>query len=381
MEEMQKKNGLEALKYYYADRSAYAKEWKAQGKKVVGYLCNCVPEEMIIAAGFLPYRISGDPGKPILPAAKGGMRPTDGGLASMVSMVLGGDYSFLDYLIVPRSRSNVDAIYGVFDRAKSTDPASPVPELYNYKRTQTTFTTALEYDQKSMMRLKAKLEEWAGKEITNEALKDAIAVCNETRALLKQLEALRAEDGLPVSGPDALKMIAPAMFIEKHEYNRLLKEALADLPDNTGAGKVRMFVGGGPKDNTQLYELIESCGATVVGEDHCWGNRYSDDPVDETIADPMHAIFKRYTYLKGCPYVFPIQSRIDYSVNAAKKARADAAVFYCMENDTQAWDVPEEIKAVEALGVHTLYLFKQPYGIKDPEAVKAAVSKLIAECQ
>jgi benzoyl-CoA reductase/2-hydroxyglutaryl-CoA dehydratase subunit BcrC/BadD/HgdB len=378
---MVEKSGLEALKYYYANRFAYAQEWKAQGKKVVGYLCNCVPEEMIIAAGFLPYRISGDPTKPILPGAKKGMRPKDENLASMLSMLFGGDYSFLDYLIVPRSKSNIDAIYGVLNMEKKKNPESPIPELYNYKRTQTTFTTALEYDWKSIMRLKAKLEEWAGKEITDEALKDAIAVCNETRALLKQLEAKRTEEALPISGTDALQMIAPAMFIEKREYNKLLKEALDNLPDNSGAGKVRAFVGGGPKDNIQLYELIESCGTTIVGEDHCWGNRYSDDLVDETITDPMYAIFKRYIYLKGCPYVFPIQSRIDYCANSAKKAKADIAVFYCLENDTQAWDVPEEKKAVEALGIKAIYFAKQPYTIKDPEAIKAAVSKLVADYQ
>lgn len=377
--EVKGKKGLEALKYYYADRTAFAKEWKAQGKKVVGYLCNCVPEEMIIAAGFLPYRVTGDPTRPLLPAARAG-RPKDGNLTSITSMVMGGDYDFLDYLIVPRSRSNVDGIYGVLDRTKKGNPASPIPELYNYKRTQTTFASALEYDQKSMARLKAKLEEWAGKKITDADLKDAIAVCNETRALLKQLEALRADESVPVSGTDALQMIAPAVFMEKHAYNELLKQALADLPKNT-AGKVRMFVGGAPEDNLQLYELIESCGATVVGEDHCWGNRYSDSPVDETIADPMHAIFKRYTYLLGCPYVFPIQSRIDYSSNAAKKCKAQAAVYFGLKNDPQCWDIPEEVKATEALGVKATYLQKQSYALKDPEAIKEAVTKLIAECQ
>ena len=170
-------------------------------------------------------------------------------------------------------------------------------------------------------------------------------------------------------------------FMDKAEYNKLLAEALENLPANPNAGKVRVFVGGGPKDNTQLYELIESCGATVVGEDHCWGNRYSEDPVDESDPDPLHAIFRRYIFLKGCPYVYPLQSRVDNTAKFASRAKADAAVFSTFAGDTMGWDIPEEIKAVEALGAKTLYLKKQPYKITDPEAVKEAVSKLIADCQ
>ena len=34
-------------------------EYKAQGKKVFGWLCTYVPEEVILAAGALPVRITG----------------------------------------------------------------------------------------------------------------------------------------------------------------------------------------------------------------------------------------------------------------------------------------------------------------------------------
>ena len=378
MEAVQKKSGFEALKYYYDNRDAYAKEWKARGGKVVGYFCNAVPEEMIIAAGFLPYRISGDPTKkPIkLPRA---YVPFDAGLASMLSMVLTGDYDFLDYLIVPRSKSSIITAFAVLRDTKAMDPDAPFPEPYAFVRTQTTFDSSMDFNRESFSMLKAKLEEWAGKEITDDALRDAIKVCNETRALLKKLEACRADESLPVSGTDALRMIAPAMFMDKAEYNKLLAETLADLPKN-GGGKVRVFVSGGPKDNTQLYEAIESCGATVVGEDHCWGNRYSEDPVDESDPDPMHAIFHRYIFLKGCPNVYPMQSRIDTSAKFAARAKPQAAVFSTYEEDSMGWDIPGEIKAVEEQGVKTVYLMAQPY-VVDAEAVKKTVSELIADCQ
>jgi len=34
-------------------------KWKAAGKKVVGHVCSHVPEEVVTAAGLLPYRLRG----------------------------------------------------------------------------------------------------------------------------------------------------------------------------------------------------------------------------------------------------------------------------------------------------------------------------------
>ena len=41
------------------NRSRWAQEWRKQGKKVIGVLDSLVPEEVIYAAGMLPWRIQG----------------------------------------------------------------------------------------------------------------------------------------------------------------------------------------------------------------------------------------------------------------------------------------------------------------------------------
>ena len=37
----------------------YVTEWKAQGKKVMGYACTYLPEELLYAVDILPYRVTG----------------------------------------------------------------------------------------------------------------------------------------------------------------------------------------------------------------------------------------------------------------------------------------------------------------------------------
>ena len=38
----------------------FLRDWKDQGKKVVGYVCTYMPEEILYAADILPYRITGN---------------------------------------------------------------------------------------------------------------------------------------------------------------------------------------------------------------------------------------------------------------------------------------------------------------------------------
>ena len=42
-----------------SSRASFATQWKKEGKKVIGVLCSYVPEEVIHAAGMLPWRIIG----------------------------------------------------------------------------------------------------------------------------------------------------------------------------------------------------------------------------------------------------------------------------------------------------------------------------------
>lgn len=365
---------IEILQGYYQNNTRFADEWRASGKKVVGYFCNTVPEEMIIAAGFLPVRITGRPGRKNTDALIQ-LGPAEGYVQSMLSNILNGDYACLDYIIVPHSRGSVHKMYSILNRLRACDYAGKIPELYFLDHTHTAFMTSQMFNRDRMMELKSKLEEWAGREITVEDLNSAIALCNDSRHLLKELENMRVSG--KVSGTKAMEIIGATMFIEKAEGNALLKGALSEIEREEGSGKVRLFLSGGPQDYTGLYELIEDCGAVVVAEDHCWGNRWSDGYVVES-ADPMDAIIRRYNTISPCAHTFPLKGRVDYCVQAVQTAKVQGAIFYCLKNDPQAWDIPDELKALSEKKIPTLYLAKQKYG--DYESLRDAIKGFIAEC-
>src|SRR5579884_4050907 len=130
---------LDTLREHYRQRDRAARAWKAAGGRVVGYVCDNVPEELMLAAGCLPYRLSGDPDagaaaleRYVQPfAAPFSARTRGVGFAdSMLNQLLDGTFDFVDLLIVPHTRKAIQAFYRELSLAREVDPTLRVPELH-----------------------------------------------------------------------------------------------------------------------------------------------------------------------------------------------------------------------------------------------------------
>ena len=138
---------FETIQKHYQQRDLAALEWKKNGGKVIGYFCNNVPEELIMAAGFLPLRIIGDPWEgtevaegyrmpyPLLPF-----------IESMINKLLTNKYDFLDYLVIPHGRDQIWRLYTQLHFVPELDPQIKLPEIYFYDDLHTTFFTSSVYN-------------------------------------------------------------------------------------------------------------------------------------------------------------------------------------------------------------------------------------------
>jgi len=370
---------FETMQKHYQQRDLAAKEWKERGGKVAGYFCNNVPEEMIIAAGFFPFRISGDPwgGTEVADRYTEPFYQPD--VRSMLNMLLSGRYDFLDFLIIPYSRDAILALYYHLGKVQQIDPALKLPELYLFDIPRTRFWMSGLYMRDRVRELKRKLEEWSGKEISNKSLSRAIAIGNENKMLLKKVAALRAAEPPRISGREALQIIGSSMFILKEEHNKLLRQFLEGAGELPAKDGVRLFVEGSPIDNLQFYELVESCNATIVGEDNCWGNRYSDDPIDLSL-DPLEAIAERYHLKSPCPRMHFMDKRVDYCLRSAVEAKAQGVLFFFLEWDNApAWEYSDQKKALEENGILTLCFEMQKYLLSatDKKQIKTSLERFI----
>jgi benzoyl-CoA reductase/2-hydroxyglutaryl-CoA dehydratase subunit BcrC/BadD/HgdB len=358
---------FETMQKHYQQRDLAAKKWKERGGKVAGYFCNNVPEEMILAADFFPLRISGDPwgGTELADRYTEPFYQPD--VRSMFNMLLSGRYDFLDFLIIPYSRDAILGLYYHLGKVQHIDPALKLPELYLFDTPRTRFWMSGLYMRERVRELKRKLEEWSGKAISNKSLSRAIAIGNENKMLLKKVAALRATEPPRISGGEALQIIGSSMFMLKEEHNKLLRQFLKEADGLSVKDGVRLFVEGSPIDNLQFYELVESCNAIIVGEDNCWGNRYSDDLIDLSL-DPLEAIAEGYHLKSPCPRMHLMDKRVDYCLRSAVEAKAQGVLFFFLEWDNApVWEYPDQKKALEENGIPSLCFEMQKYLLSDAD--------------
>jgi benzoyl-CoA reductase/2-hydroxyglutaryl-CoA dehydratase subunit BcrC/BadD/HgdB len=368
---------FETMQWHYQQRDLAAKEWKRKGGKIVGYFCDSVPEELILAAGFFPLRITGDP--------HGGTEEIDkylepfyeGFVRTQLNMILTGKYDFLDFMIIPRTRDSITQQYSHLHQIKALNPVVKLPRLYYFEQLATMSYASQSYNLDRVRDLKENLEEWSGKEISNQSLSQAIAITNENRKLLKKLAELRAGEPPRISGVESLQIIGSSMFMLKEDHNKLLKQFLEEADKLPARDGLRLFVEASPLDNLQLYEIIESCKATVVAEDNCWGNRYSDDLID-TSRSAVEAIASRYHLKSPCPYVPKIGPRAEYCLKKAIEAKAQGVIFYILDWDpSQLWDYPEQNRVLENKSIPTVSFIQQKYLISEPGLLKAGIEKFV----
>jgi benzoyl-CoA reductase/2-hydroxyglutaryl-CoA dehydratase subunit BcrC/BadD/HgdB len=371
-------SAFDEFTHAYRERDRAALEWKAQGGQVVGCLGSDVPEELLIAAGFLTVRVCGDPGVGAEAADRYIERAFDPLVRSQFArIVLDGAYSYLDHLIVSRSSDALVRVFYYLRELRRLETNLPVPDLYFFDLLHSRYRTSALYNRDRARDLKRVVEGWCGRPLGTEGIAEAIATCEENRGLLRRLAALRAPGAPRVSGVQALQVIGASMFLPREEHSRLLRAFLAEAEEYPPLSGVRLFVTGSAQDHAHFYELVESCGAVVVGEDHDWGNRHFAGEIDTT-ADPTDAIVDRYHLRSPSTSRASVSARVTALVEQVRAADAQGVVFYILEkDDAPSWDFPEQRKALEAAGIPVLLLDRQPYQLTDSEGLRRDVGAFV----
>lgn len=371
---------MEVFKEYYEHRDLAARRWRERGRKVIGYMCNAVPEEMIIAAGALPVRITGTPGAPVdtMVGYVGSTAYMEGFMATMLNGLVTHRFDWLDGLVLPETRHSEVTQYGHLEMIRELWPETELPPIHKIDEPQSWSHTGVEYYYRQLGRFREKLQEWTGYCVSDRLLKDAIAICNESRTLLQQAQQYRVQG--KITGTEMLTIIGSSWFMEKEEHNMYLRIFLREAAERPAKAAKPLYLDGSPLDNLQLYSLIEECGAVVVDEDNCWGMRSVETLVDtERFDDPQEALAQRYHYRPPCPYlVYPLTARCEYCTEKLGRTDAKGIVFYADENDAaQHWDYAYKKEMLEKCGLPVLPLIHEEYRIKDRDALKITLSDFI----
>ncbi len=359
--------GLTSAKEICQDRPRRIKELKAEGKKVLGYLCIYPVLEVLTALDIVPYRIFGDMKEPITKGDTCLPTVVCPFLRSCLDLGLKGKYDFLDGVVMAH-------VCDVGEKSAHIWHMLLNPSYFFFLDTPHTVHKAAQEQHKEQLKdLIKTLESFTGKKLTPERLKEAIAAHNQQRALVRELYELRKPNPPLISGRETLQVLKALMSLPAEEGSSLLRQVIAEVKqrkDGPQKKSARLLVWGTIIDDIALVQMIEELDANVVMDDTCVGSRCYFPDVELT-EDPLDGLAYRYLVELKCPrtfreaafgetkkdYTTDLESRFGYLGKYAKEWGVNGVIIqslrYC---DTHGYEAPGVGDYLDNLGLPNIYL-------------------------
>ena len=300
---------------------------KALDRPKIGWVSIYTPEEILYAAGLIPYRISGETCTKATKASAYMHRNICPYVLSCLEEVLAEKHDFADGAII----ANVcDARRRLSDVWKYFRPDDFVHTLDLPKEID---TTTKAYFITEMQHLMEVLEERFDVKITDEALQHAVSVYNQSRELMQRLYDLRNNIHPPIAGEDYMFMVKAAMTGPREVFNEKLTQLVEDLPRHGREQPIdtpRIMICGSYFDHPHIIRVIEEMGGMVVCEDISNGVKYFEGIVDEN-KEPLAALADYYLDKATCAALFDSGKRFDHMMELIRQYKVDAVIYVSLK--------------------------------------------------
>lgn len=299
------------------------RRWREAGGKVAGHFQVYFPEEIVHAAGMLPFKVRGAPVEPNLADSHFGSYLCSI-LKSSLELALSDRVEldmFVSHPICDAAR-NLSAIWG-----RNTD----YPSQILYLPQNPNSSGSVDYLRHEYDRMRRVVQDVSGREITDDDLRRSIAVFNENRKLLRELYDIKRETPWLIAAEDAYALVALAGMMPREEHNELLATLLPMIREHTTKqeDRIRVVFEGGFCEQPP-FDLVRMLGRTtyVVDDDFHIGMRWITEDVS-TEGDPLRNLAEGY--INHSSY-----SSVQHDLRKPKEkmliariqnARADAAIL------------------------------------------------------
>ncbi len=306
----------------------YVEAAKAQGRSIVGIMCEFTPREVILAAGAVPVCLCGG-SHATIPAAE---QQLPANLCPLIKSTFGYHVTdknpFLKWSDLVVAETTCDGKKKMFELMGASKPmyVLELPQKANDAE-------ALDHWTQEVRKLKAHLEKQFNTTITEEKLRAACRLMNRERALRRNLAELMTQSHPPLTGRQLLdfKSIVSCIEADLQQYERALEyyraESTTTPPASQEPAKIRVLLTGVPVAHgaERVVELLENAGAVVVAMENCTGLKPILDDVDAEASDSIRAIAEKYYHLP-CSVMTPNQQRLELLRALAGKYRPHCVI-------------------------------------------------------
>ena len=333
-----------------ADPKAQLKKYKAEGKKCIGVMPYYAPEELVAAAGMIPFGMWGSNNKTIS-RAKGYCATFYCTIAQLdLEMLLDGTMDLLDGVITPTICDTLRPMSQNIRVAMSEK--LPCIFLAHPQNRRAEFGMKFCIDQYS--HVKGELEKIAGAPITDEALSETIKLYNKSRAARREFVKL-ANDHCDVITPTKRSaVLKAAWFMDKAAYTEklaALNAELAALPKCDWKG-TKVVTSGIICDNPKLLEIFEENHIAIAADDVAHESRAFRVDAPET-GDPMTALAQQFADQDFEVLLYDEESnknrRGEFVADLVKQSGAQGLVLFMQQFcDPEEMEYPYLKKALDA---------------------------------
>ncbi len=264
------------------------RKWREGGGKVLGHFQVYFPEELAHAAGMLPVKIRG---------GQVDRREADSRFGSAICSIprttleLAMNGTLVPDLFVTHPICDVARnLAGIWERNVST----PAQILYFPQNPNSRFSA--EFLTAEYRRVLVEIEAVVGRTVGDDEIRDAIAVFNENRRLLRELYTIKREEPWRLPVDEAYALVALAGLVTREEHNHLLRALIPRIRERDARRQDRMRVvfEGGFCEQPPL-DLLRSIAqfVYVVDDDLLIGLRWITEDVD-LAGDPVGRLAEAY---------------------------------------------------------------------------------------
>ncbi|MFB0554345.1 MAG: double-cubane-cluster-containing anaerobic reductase [Phycisphaerae bacterium] len=271
----------------------YATKEKANGRNIVGIMCEYTPRELIMAADAVPVCLCGGSAEMIAPAEE----DLPANLCPLIKSTYGYHLEkanpFLEMADLIVAETTCDGKKKMYELMGQTRP------IYVLELPQKpTDSDAMTHWVSELRKLRTKLQEHFSVEVTDETIKRAIVVMNRERQLRRELAALMKSQSPPLTGRQLLdfKSIISGISADLCQYAEAVELFKTQNFDSCRNSPVRILMTGVPivHGAERVLDIIESHGGLVVCMDNCTGLKPILEDVDEKPQDPIVALAEKY---------------------------------------------------------------------------------------
>lgn len=310
----------------------------AEGKHALAYTCYHMPEVLLNTGNCFSVRLRA---------------PLTGSLdissyymsnficdycKSLLERGIEGGYNFLSGLMGTETCSEMNRALEHFELLQLVDNEQFFVTFLDmpFKVTE---NTVRHYVDQLRRKVLTPLQEVYGVDVSDDALRKAVAEHNEVCEIISEIAEMRKLDNPIITGYEFHILNLVSYACPKALILPYLRETLAELkkrkPDAKSPYRARVAIVGSEIDDPSLTKLIEGCGALIVSDRFCFGSTPGREVIElNDEEDVLRQICRHYIETSECARYISnekVQQRRETADRLAREYKADGIIYEQMK--------------------------------------------------